>query len=327
MKKTEPAKPAPRRKLSGGVAAAAMVPLALSLLSPALDRVNRTQPSEEAQPSVEATRKRKPKPPPNPNDSVHLTLGNPSEATDDPGNEDNFLVVKDQYCLSYNNTNGGPNWVSWHLQATDIGDEERGDFHPDTTLPPDFKMITKADYTGTKFDRGHVCNSKDRTDTRENNDATFFMTNILPQAPDNNQGPWRILEDFERSLAQDGNELYITAGAFGSGGTGGKNKEETSIDEGEINVPKTFWKVIVVLPLGDNDLKRIDANTRAIAVCMPNKQGIRRQPWQTFVTTIKNVETASGLNLLALVPAGPKKALEEKRDSEGQGPANTNPCQ
>ena len=327
MKTTQPAKPSSRRTLSGAAAAATMLPLAISLLGPAVDRVNRTQPSEEAQASVEAKKKPKPKPSPNPNDSVHLTLGNPSDATEDPGNEDNFLMVKDQYCLSYNNTNGGPNWVSWHLQASDIGDEERGDFHPDTTLPPDFKMVTKANYNGTKFDRGHICNSKDRTDTREDNDATFFMTNILPQAPDNNQGPWRILEDFERSLAQDGNELYITAGAFGTGGTGGKGTPDNSIDGGEINVPKIFWKVIVVLPMGDNDLKRIDANTRTIAVCMPNKQGIRRQPWQTFVTTIKNVETASGLNLLSLVPAGPKQTLETKRDSEGQGPADTNPCQ
>ena len=235
-------------------------------------------------------------------------------------------MIKDQYVLSYNNTNGGPNWVTWHLKASDIGNEARGDFRADNTLPPDFKMITKDDYTGTKFDRGHVCNSKDRTDTRENNDATFFMTNILPQAPDNNQGPWRILEDFERSLAQQGNELYITAGAFGTGGTGGKGPAD-SIKDGEINVPKIFWKVIVVLPEGNDDLKRIDANTRVIAVCMPNKQGIRNTPWQTFVTTVKNVETAAGVDLLSLVPAAPQQALEAKRDAEGQGPATTNPCQ
>lgn len=153
---------------------------------------------------------------------LHLALGNPSGATPDEANPDNFLMVKDQYCLSYNNTNGGPNWVSWHLTASDIGNEARGDFRADDSLPADFKMVTKADYTGSKFDRGHVCNSKDRTDTRENNDATFLMTNILPQAPDNNQGPWRILEDFERSISEEGNELYIYAGAFGSGGIGGK---------------------------------------------------------------------------------------------------------
>ena len=152
--------------------------------------------------------------------SIHLTLGNPSGATADTSSPDNFLMVKPQYVLSYNNSKGGPNWVSWHLQASDIGTNARGDFHADNSLPADFKKITKANYNNSGFDRGHICNSKDRTDTRENNDATFFMTNILPQAPDNNQGPWVKLENFERDFASKGNELYIIAGAFGSGGTG-----------------------------------------------------------------------------------------------------------
>src|SRR5205807_5627717 len=174
--------------------------------------------------------------------SIHLTLGNPSGATGDTANKDNFLMVKDQYALSFNNTKGGPNWVSWHLQASDIGSEPRGDFHPDNSLPAGFTKITKPDYNNSGFDRGHICNSKDRTDTRANNDATFFMTNILPQAPDNNQGPWVRLENFERELAQEGNELYIYAGAFGTGGTG-KNGAKDSIASGKVTVPKTFWKV------------------------------------------------------------------------------------
>jgi endonuclease G len=322
--KTKPAaKPSGRRSLTGGAAVAAMVPLALATILPtALDRARRTE-----APTNQAVTSGKNKTPDKTKAlSIHLALGNPSNATDDVGNEDNFLMIKDQYCLSYNNTKGGPNWVSWHLTASDIGDEERGDFRPDGSLPEDFNMVTKADYTGTKFDRGHVCNSKDRTDTRENNDATFLMTNILPQAPENNQGPWKNLEDFERSLAQDGNELYITAGAFGTGGTGGNGFAE-SIHEGEINVPKVFWKIIVVLPEGDNDLDRIDANTKTIAVCMPNTQGIRKTPWQTYVTTIRNVENGSKMQLLSALPAATQNAIETKRASEGQGPVSTNPCQ
>lgn len=258
--------------------------------------------------------------------SIHLTLGNPSGAIPTTSSPDNFLMVKPQYVLSYNNTLGGPNWVSWHLQASDIGTEERGDFHTDVSLPPGFKKITKADYTNTGFDRGHVCNSKDRTNTRANNDATFLMTNILPQAPDNNQGPWVNLENFERELASQGNEVYIIAGAFGAGGTG-RNGTFTTIDSGNVNVPKTFWKVMVVLPVGTNDLSRIHIGTRAIAVCMPNRQGIRRTDWRTFVTTIRNVEVATGYNFLSLAPASAQNAIETRRDPIGIGLATANPCQ
>jgi endonuclease G len=140
--------------------------------------------------------------------SIHLTLGNPSDATDNVTNKDNFLMVKPQFVLSYNDSKGGPNWASWHLQKSDIGKVERGDFHPDTKLPPGFTRITKADYLNSGFDRGHVVNSKDRTKNVTNNNATFHMTNILPQAPGNNQGPWVKLENFERSLAIAGNEVY-----------------------------------------------------------------------------------------------------------------------
>jgi endonuclease G, mitochondrial len=233
-------------------------------------------------------------------------------------------MVKEQYALSYNNAKGGPNWVSWHLQASDIGTEARGDFHADDSLPDGFKKIRKADYNNSGFDRGHICNSKDRTDTRDNNDATFFMTNILPQAPDNNQGPWVKLENFERKLATEGNELYIIAGAVGSGGTG-KNGASTTIAGGEVNVPQTFWKVMVILPEGTNDLTRIDNNTRAIAVCMRNKQGIRNEAWQSFVTTIRNVEAVTHYNFLSEVPLSVQNAIETHRDSVAT--ATTNPCQ
>ena len=255
--------------------------------------------------------------------SIHLTLGNPSDATAEETNKDNFLMVKPQYALSFNNTKGGPNWVAWHLEASDIGTESRGDFTVDPDLPAGFKRIRKADYNKTGFDRGHICNSKDRTDTRENNDATFLMTNILPQAPDNNQGPWVKLENFERDLASQGNELYIAAGAFGSGGTG-KVGPMKKIAKGKVNVPKTFWKIMVIVSEGADDLSRITKSTRAIAVCMPNKQGIRNLPWQKFVTTIRNVEVATKYDFLSELPLAIQAPIELRVDSEGTGTGN--PC-
>lgn len=252
---------------------------------------------------------------PNP-PNVSLTLGNPSNATSDPTNANNFLMSKQQYVQSFNNSHGGPNWVAWHLQASDIGNFPRGDFHVDNSLPSGFKHISKGDYTSSGFDRGHVCNSKDRTNSRANNDATFLMTNILPQKADNNQGPWARLEDFERSLATSGNELYIYAGAFGENGT---------IAGGKVNVPKTFWKIMVVLPRGNNDLSRISAGTRAIAICMPNRQGIRNRNWRTFVTTIRNIESATGYNFLSELSTSIQNGIETQTDSEGTGTGN--PCQ
>jgi endonuclease G len=192
------------------------------------------------------------------------------------------------------------------------------------------RMISRTShivtYAKTGFDSGHMCNSKDRTNTAANNSATFLMTNMLPQAPSLNRGPWKSVEIFEQKQATAGNELYIIAGGFGTGGTGSKGRK-TSIGGGKVNVPKTFWKVLVILSRGDNDLDRIDANTRIIAICMPNTQSVRGKKWQTFITTIRNVESATDLDLLSELPKRIQNALETKRDSTATGRENANPCQ
>lgn len=68
--------------------------------------------------------------------AVNLLLGNPSGATSDPASRDNYLMVKRHYALSYNNSRGTPNWVSWRVTAADLGDAPRKrQFDPDPDLP------------------------------------------------------------------------------------------------------------------------------------------------------------------------------------------------
>src|SRR5688572_30272494 len=68
-----------------------------------------------------------------------LTLGNPSKARTDQNQPDNYLVVHYGYSLSYNRSRGAANWVSWHLEKSDIGEVERtNEFAPDLDLPRDW---------------------------------------------------------------------------------------------------------------------------------------------------------------------------------------------
>src|SRR5260370_1197692 len=113
----------------------------------------------------------------------NLALGNPSHATADPEAKDNFLLLKKQYALSYDNRKGTPNWVSWRLTKDDLGHAPRKQFHPDPTLPRGFKHITPKDYSDSGFDRGHMCPHGDRSATPEDSNATFAMTNMVPQSP------------------------------------------------------------------------------------------------------------------------------------------------
>jgi endonuclease G len=146
----------------------------------------------------------------------HLTLGNPSGATADEAQPTNYLLSKPQYALSYHRDQGKPNWVSWHLSSSWIGTAARqDDFRPDTALPSTWYHLTASSYTGSGFDRGHNCPSADRTTTVADNSATFLMSNMMPQAPRNNQQTWANLEDYCRTFLAASNELYIICGSYG----------------------------------------------------------------------------------------------------------------
>ena len=66
----------------------------------------------------------------------NLALGNPSSAVASTSSPTNYLLVKDQYSLSYNRDQGKPNWVSWHLSSAWLGLATRQDnFAADADLP------------------------------------------------------------------------------------------------------------------------------------------------------------------------------------------------
>ena len=212
-------------------------------------------------------------------------MGNPSGAS--IGDPDNYLMEKPEYALSYNRDLGRPNWVSWHLSSEWTGTLERVDtFRPDPQVPPDWYRVQSFDFSGSGFDRGHMTPNADRDKETSIpiNQATFLMSNMVAQAPDNNQGPWAAFEAYLRTSTDDGShEIFIVAGPTGAGGTGSNLPETTTMTlaDGHVTVPAWTWKVALVLPKDTSDpISRVSCSTRTIAVIMPNTQGIRNNPWE-----------------------------------------------
>jgi endonuclease G len=102
-------------------------------------------------------------------------------------------------------------------------------------------------------------------------------------------------------------------GSYGTGGTG-SNGTTTTVNGGKVTVPAQIWKVIVVLPKGNNDLSRITTSTRVIAVNTPNINTISSD-WTQYICTVKDIENATGYTLLSNLPANVRSALETKKDS------------
>lgn len=240
----------------------------------------------------------------------HLLLGNPSDAVCTVAAPTNYLMVKQQYVLSYHRFNGTANWVAWHLDSTWLGDaRRRNDFRADSTLPEQWYRVQHFSYRRSGFDRGHLCPSADRTSTPSDNSTTFLMTNMIPQAPNNNQGPWAALENYCRELAGRKKELYIYSGGYGSAGF---------LDSGRVNIPEATWKLIVVLDAGDNDLRRINTSTRTIAVVMPNDNSLigKYDDWRKFRVTIDRIESMTGFDFLSALPDSLQIPIERMTDTQ-----------
>jgi endonuclease G len=244
----------------------------------------------------------------------NIPFGKPVPITKfaDPTKEDH-LIERAEYVLSFNGSKNIPNWVAWNLVKEDIGNQHRGAFEPDPILPKGFDRVTSQFYNNCGFDRGHMCDSKDRSNTRQANDNVFFMTNIIPQSSNNNQKGWERLETYCRDLAQEGNSLYIVCGPTGQGGEGKLgHKNFISLNGIKVVVPSITWKVIVVLPEG---AKAPDRNTRTIAVMVPNDQSVDDN-WAKYRVSARHVEEQIGYTLFPNMEKKVADAILDRTDTE-----------
>ena len=151
-----------------------------------------------------------------------------------------FYVSRAQYLLAWNPGMRNLSWSAWQLTPSDLGKVSRtNNFVADPDLlrvSP--RTVASGDYKGSCFDRGHVTPSGDRTDTRENNRITFYMSNMLPQTAWMNRVPWKHLEEHERELSRKRGMVYVFAGPVYEG-----EIRHIGPDQ-DIAVPSHMFKII-----------------------------------------------------------------------------------
>ncbi len=234
--------------------------------------------------------------------SDHTTMGMPVVAS---LTADQILLVKPQYVVSYNSQRKVPNWVSWQLNSGWLGTVSRSStFYADSQLPSGTPQAFNSDYDGTGYARGHMCPSADRSDTSANNQATFLLTNVVPQAPTLNNGPWKGLENEERQIAASGKTAFVIAGPiFG-----------TTTIGASVSVPVATWKVIVALDSLTPTSASVTEATQVIAVIMPNDTTATKR-WTDYRTSVREIEAVTGLNLLSDVATKVQEVIELRVDN------------
>jgi endonuclease G, mitochondrial len=195
---------------------------------------------------------------------------------------ENYFLPKAGYQVAYRDSWKRARAVSWSLTAADLGSAERqNQFRPDDSLPTGWYQVRTNDYTGSGFDRGHLCPSADRTLNAEVNQETFLMTNIVPQSPVLNRGAWANLELFARDLARAGYVVHQWVGVYGAGGEGSLGVRQTIGPN--IQVPGRMFKAIWAIPRGET----LDSD-RAISLLadFPNADSrMQGHDWVRFLTS------------------------------------------
>lgn len=135
-------------------------------------------------------------------------------------------------------------WVKWKITVDRLKKKnkvKRSDypFTPDDT-PLLQDKITTYDYSKSGYDRGHLSPAADNEHSKTAMKDCMEMTNIIPQTPELNRGPWKTLEESCRKWALSYNStVYIAAGPVFS-----DTAEVRFV--GRVQVPDRCFKVILI---------------------------------------------------------------------------------
>ncbi|CCN37156.1 putative DNA/RNA endonuclease G, NUC1 [Vibrio nigripulchritudo SO65] len=214
----------------------------------------------------------------------HLEKGLPLAQSDQ-------ILCRDGYAVGYNYNTKNADWVAYHITAdgVNVSIKRKNAFKVDQELP-EYARSTLADYRGSGYDRGHLAPSATMDFTRQSMLQSFLMSNMSPQLPGFNRNGWRILEEHVRDLANEYQELYVVTGPIYRGG-------ESIIGDGVI-IPSAFYKVI------------LDPNhDEAIAFIVPHQE-VTGAELESFITTIDEVESQTGLDFFSTTPDTIEDSME-----------------
>lgn len=205
----------------------------------------------------------------------HTIFGAPVSSIDN-GTQ---YICHTNYAIHYRFDTKTAEYVVEHLDNTDITGpaKRKDDFRPDDQIAPEHSA-TLEDYSGEPYDRGHLVPGADNRANQEVMSESFFLSNMVPQVPNNNRGIWRMLETKVRDWALENRDLYVVSGTIYEEGY-------KTIGEGKVGVPTYLWKVVYD-----------KATDSTIAYLMPNAElPVKDMP--KYLTTVNRVEELTGLNI------------------------------
>lgn len=199
------------------------------------------------------------------------------------------IIERIPYVMAYDGRNKQARWVYEVLTAESVqGNADRHKFiFEEDPLIPSLIRSTKEDYTGSGFDRGHLCPAADARLNDAQMKETFYFSNVSPQCPQFNRGYWLKLERHVRDLAKRHGVIHVFTGGLYlpyQDSDGKRYVKYQVIGQNDVAVPTHYFKVIL-----GKDRSSLES------FILPNESIPGTTPLNEFLTTIEKIEKVSGI--------------------------------
>lgn len=215
-------------------------------------------------------------------------------------NSDTFIIdnADGRYRLLYDTASRSAKWVAYVLTRKDVETPSVG---RSSGFKSDPEVVSKGwptavdkDYTKTGYDRGHLVPSADRDDTREENLATFYLSNVAPQTPNLNRKTWKYLEDQVRNWALKYDSLYVVTGTI--------CEDRTKQINNGVVIPTQFYKALLV---------KVDGQWYSQAYVMPNTDSVDKD-YNSYSLSVDQLEKKANIDLFYNLDDAIENEIEAK---------------
>ena len=209
--------------------------------------------------------------------------------------EQRELIIHKGYVLSYREVYEQPEFVMYVLNYGNSKVSRSNDFKPDYSVST--KSAIPQDYYKSGYDKGHLAPAADFSYSKELMSESFYMSNMSPQTPGLNRGPWKFLEEYFRNLGEKYDKVYIITGpVLGSDDTSDSFKE---IGENKVKIPYLFYKCGLFIK--DNEYYMI-------SFLMPNE--IISRNFEDYQCNTDDIESLVEMDFFAFLNDETEESLE-----------------
>ena len=209
------------------------------------------------------------------------------------------ILKRSNYTTSFNTKWNIPNWVAWDITKEELADKyNRSDFFVEDPDITSSKAVTYSDYSGSGYDRGHMCPAGDNHYDATAMDECFYMTNICPQDHELNKETWNDLEIACRRWARRYGKVYVVCGPI----VYDADNAEVIGRRHKVVVPDAFFKVIMIVN---------KQTPQAIGYIFQNNSS--KKPWKAY--SVDEVEEITGIDFFPTLPDEIENPLEANYDT------------